>query len=379
MRTNKVFAMIAGAIFVAGFAVAPALAQAPDAPQGQYPQEQQQPPPPGQYPQAQGQAPQQGQYPQEGQYPAAQGQYPPPAQGQYPQQGQYPPAQGQYPPQGPAPGQYPAGQYPPGPQQGQYPAPPMLPPQQLDQLVQPIALYPDGLLAQVLTAATYSNEIPEAAGWANQHSFLHGDQLAHAIQEDNLPWDQSVIALLPFPRVLNYMAQYMGWTQALGNAALAQRGDVMDAVQRMRQEAYNYGYLRSNQYDRVEDMGPNDIEIQPVSPGYYYVPYYDPYVVFAAPRPGFFVGGAIRFGPGIVIGAGFAPWGWGHVGFEWRTHGVLIDGRPWGRTWVNRGAYVHPYAVPRARYEGPRVEHHEVRPAPERREGRPAPEHHEHL
>jgi hypothetical protein len=361
MQTKRVVATIAGAIFVAGFAIAPALAQ-----------DQQQPPPPGQYPQY-SPPPQDT---QQGQYPPAQGQYPPPAQGQYPQQGQYPPpppAQGQYPQQGqypPGQGQYPQqGQYP--APQGQYPPPPVMAPQQLDQLVQPIALYPDGLLAQVLTAATFSNEIPDAAAWANQHSFLHGDQLAHAIQEDNLPWDASVLALLPFPQVLNYMAQYMGWTQALGNAVLAQRNDVMDAVQRMRQEAYNYGYLRSNQYERVENAGPDDIEIMPVSPGYYYVPYYDPYVVFAPPRPGFFVGGALRFGPGIVIGAGFAPWGWGHVGFEWRTHALILDGRPWARTWVNRGVYVHPYAVPRERYVGPRVERHEVRPV-ERRE-----EHHE--
>jgi hypothetical protein len=372
MQTNRVVSTIAGAIFIAGFAIAPGLAQT----------DQQQPPPPGQYPQysppPQDAQQGQGQYPQQGQYPP-----PPPAQGQYPQQGQYPPPQAQYPQQGqypppqgqPPQGQYPAGQYPPA--QGQYPPPPMLGPQQLDQLVQPIALYPDGLLAQVLTASTYSNEIPEAAGWANQHSYLHGDQLAHAIQEDNLPWDPSVLALLPFPQVLNYMAQYMGWTQALGNAVLAQRNDVMDAVQRMRQEAYNYGYLRSNQYERVEDLGPNDIEIAPVSPGYYYVPYYDPYVVFAAPRPGFFVGGAIRFGPGIVIGAGFAPWGWGHVGFEWRTHGLILDGHPWVRTWGNRGVYVHPYAVPRAAYVGPRVERHEVRPA-ERREVRPAEHRDEH-
>lgn len=248
----------------------------------------------------------------------------------------------------------------------------MMAPQQLDQLVQPIALYADGLLAQVLTASTYSNQIPDAAGWADQHHYLHGDQLAQAINEDRLPWDTSVLALLPFPQVLDYMARYMGWTQALGNAVLTQRPDVMDAVQRMRQQAYNYGYLRSNQYERVEAMGPDDIEIMPVSPGYYYVPYYDPYVVFVAPRPGFFVGGAIRFGPGIVIGAGFAPWGWGHVGFEWRTHGVIIDGRPWARTWANRGVYVHPYVVPRARYEGPRVEHHDVHREAEHREA----EHH---
>jgi hypothetical protein len=361
MRT-KFTSAIVGAIFFAGFATAPALAQTSDT-QQQYPQ---QPPPPGQYPPAQGQyPPAQGQPPAEGQYPPAQGQYPP-AQGQYPPpQGQYPPAQGQYPP---AQGQYPPaqGQYP--PPQGQYPAPPMLPPQQLDQLVQPIALYPDGLLAQVLTASTFSNEIPDAAAWANQHSYLHGDELARAIQEDNLPWDTSVLALLPFPQVLNYMAQYMGWTQQLANAVLVQRNDVMDAVQRMRQQAYNYGYLRSNQYERVETMGPNDIEILPGSAGYYYVPYYNYNVVFAPPRPGFFLGGAIRFGPGIVIGAGFAPWGWGHVGFEWRTHALLLDGRPWARTWANRGVYVHPYVVPRARYEGPRVERHDVRREPEHRE-----------
>jgi Protein of unknown function (DUF3300) len=123
----------------------------------------------------------------------------------------------------------------------------------LDQLVSRIALYPDGLLAQVLTASTYANEIPDAAAWANQHSYLRGDDLARAIQEDNLPWNPSVVALLPFPSVLDQMARDMAWTQQLGNAVLAQRGNVMDAVQRMRQQAYDYGYLRSNPYETHED------------------------------------------------------------------------------------------------------------------------------
>ncbi len=238
----------------------------------------------------------------------------------------------------------------------------MMAPQQLDQLVSRIALYPDGLLAQVLTASTFSNEIPEAATWAQQHSYIHGEDLARAIQEDQLPWDPSVIALLPFPQVLDTMARDMGWTQQLGNAVLAQRPDVMDAIQRMRQRAYDYGYLRSNEYEHVQVAGPGDIEVEPVNPGYYYVPYYDPYVVYARPRPGFFVGGAIRFGPGITIGAAFAPWGWGGVGFGWRDHSILVDRRPWGRTWVNRQVYVHPYAGGAyRRYEGPRVERHEVR------------------
>lgn len=303
MRTHNLVFTLGVAILTAGCAAVPNFAQS------QYPQN----PPPPQYPQ--------GQYP--------------------PQQGQYPPAQSQYPPP-------------------QYSQPPLLPPQQLDAVVQPIALYPDGLLAQVLTASTFSNEVPDAAGWANAHAYLKGDALARAIQDDNLPWDPSVIALLPFPSVLNYMAQYMSWTQELGNAVLAQRGDVMDAVQRMRQEAYNYGYLQSGPYSRVVVAGPDEIEIVPVTPGYYYVPYYNPRVVFVRPRPGLYVGGAIRFGSGITIGAAFAPWGWGGIGFGWRQHEILVDHRNWNRNWNNRRAYVAPY--PYRRPEGPRVEHHEAHP-----------------
>src|SRR6266849_325170 len=101
------------------------------------------------------------------------------------------------------------------------------------------------LLAQVLAASTYPNQIPDAAQWAAQHSYLTGDALARAIAEDNLPWDPSVQALLPFPSVLDMMARDLNWTTQLGNAFLAQQADVMDAVQRMRQRALNYGYLQS--------------------------------------------------------------------------------------------------------------------------------------
>jgi Protein of unknown function (DUF3300) len=94
----------------------------------------------------------------------------------------------------------------------QGPPPPMLPPGELDRLVSRIALYPDPLLAQVLAAATYMDEIPEAARWADEHSYLHGDALARAISEDQLPWDPSVQALLPFPSVLDIMARDVVWT-----------------------------------------------------------------------------------------------------------------------------------------------------------------------
>src|SRR3984957_7270406 len=152
--------------------------------------------------------------------------------------------------------------------------------QELDKLVSRIALYPDPLLAQVLAAATFPDEIPDAARWADEHHYLRGDELARAISEDHLPWDPSVQALLPFPSVLDTMASDMNWTGDLGNAFLAQRQDVMDAVQRMRKKARDYGYLRSNA--QVVVGGGPYISINPVDPGYIVVPYYDPGVVFFA-------------------------------------------------------------------------------------------------
>src|ERR1700681_2977089 len=152
-------------------------------------------------------------------------------------------------------------------------AAPSFTPGQLDKLVARIALYPDSLLAQVLAAATYSDQIPDAARWADQHHYLTGQALADAIQGDQLPWDPSVQALLPFPSVLEMMASDMNWTTDLGNAFLAQQEDVMDAVQRERQQARDFGYLRSN--GQIIVGGGPYITIAPVNPGFVVVPYYD--------------------------------------------------------------------------------------------------------
>ncbi len=117
----------------------------------------------------------------------------------------YPPPPPQYPQQQPA--QYPQQQYPqqqPPPYYGQdqqYPQqPPAYPPQQLDQLVGRIALYPDPLLAQILTASTFSNQIMDAAGWARAHSYLSGEQLSQAIQQDQLPGTPASSACSPSPQ-----------------------------------------------------------------------------------------------------------------------------------------------------------------------------------
>jgi len=261
--------------------------------------------------------------------------------------------------------------------------PPTLAPAQLDQLVARIALYPDALVAQILAAATYPDQIPDAARWADQHHYLIGQALADAITADQLPWDPSVQALLPFPSVLEMMNSDMRWTTDVGNAFLAQQPDVMDAVQRERKKAYDYGYLRTNGQIVVSGGGPY-ITIMPVNPGFIVVPYYDPGIVFFAPRAGFVVGGAIRFGFGVSLGLFFRPWGWGpgFGRFDWGAHAVFVNNARWGRTWANRGVYAHPYPGVRRFAPGPRAtEGHAVHERSERersaaREGRRSEEEH---
>lgn len=222
-------------------------------------------------------------------------------------------------------------------------APPSYPPDELDHLVSKIALYPDSLLAQVLAAATYPDEIQDAAKYADEHHYLTGDQLARAITEDHLTWDAPVQALIPFPSVLDMMASDMNWTSELGNAFLAQQQDVMDAVQRERKRARDYGYLRTNAQVNV-GYADDYITIDPINPAFICVPVYDPGVVFFAPRPGFFVGGAIGWGYGISLGFAFRPWGWGDSRFYWRDHYAFVGGARWDRHWDNRREYVHPYS-----------------------------------
>jgi hypothetical protein len=264
-------------------------------------------------------------------------------------------------------------------------APPIYPQAELERIVSPIALYPDPLLAQVLAASTFPQDVPPAAQWADRHHYLTGPTLASAIQEDQLPWDPSVQALLPFPSVLGMMASAMPWTEELGNAFLAQQQNVMNAVQAQRQRAAQFGYLQSNA-QVVVTPGPY-IEIRPVTPAYVVVPYYDPRVVYVAPQPGFHVSVAIRFGYGVSLGVAFQPWGWGYTHVDWGAHAVIINHDPWRRTWVNRAVYVHPYAIRRPVVVGhavPRgVEEHRSIERTEReraaeREGRGRKEEHKH-
>lgn len=208
-----------------------------------------------------------------------------------------------------------------------------LTPDELDQLVAPVALYPDALLAQVLAASTYPTQVVDADRWMQSYDNSPPQQLAE--MANGMPWDPSVKSLTAFPSVLDNLARNMDWTTQLGNAYYNQPQDVMEAVQAMRQQAYNSGYLRSTPQLQV-DYSPGYIEIMPANPNVVYVPYYDPWNVYGpvihpwyryyAPRPPRYVvydGLAIGFGVGITIGA-FSRWGWGwgHWRPDWRNREI---------------------------------------------------------
>jgi hypothetical protein len=222
---------------------------------------------------------------------------------------------------------------------------------QLDKIVAPIALYPDPLLAQVMAASTFPDQIPGAYQWSSDHANLKGDALTNAMQNGQLPYDPSVQALLPFPSVLKMMNSDIDWTARLGNAVLSQRGDVMDAVQRMRKEAYDEGNLKTTQQQKVDVQGSGSsqvIVVQPANPQVVYVPTYSPQVVYTQPAPAnnsaAVAAGFLGFVTGVALTAAFCDscWGW-HGGCNWYSHTVIINNGAWGRTWVNRSTYVHTW------------------------------------
>jgi hypothetical protein len=223
-------------------------------------------------------------------------------------------------------------------------------PDQLQQLVAPIALYPDSLVAQVLAASTFPEQVVEADRWLQAHPDLKGDALGQAI--DPQPWDPSVKALTGFPSVLGNMDKNLSWTSSLGDAFYNQQQDVMDAVQVMRQRAQAAGNLQSTPQQTVEDQD-SAIVIQPTSTDVVYVPAYDPWLAYGDPLvawPGWYpypgiwyAGPYLAFGVGFDIGfVGAFGWGWGQWGFDWRhRYPVYGHDRYYSRsnTFYNRNNY----------------------------------------
>src|SRR2546422_6387800 len=209
---------------------------------------------------------------------------------------------------------------------------------QLEELVAPISLYPDALAVQVLMAATYPLEIVEAARWRAKNSSLQGDALEGALESRN--WDPSVESLTRFPDLLKRMSDNLDWTKDLGDAFLAQRDAVLDAVQRMRSQAEKAGTLKTTKEQVVTREVVKEKEtivIQPASPQVVYVPTYPPAAYGTAYAPAPYYPAVWGYTPGQVATASLLSFGVGvgvgaliGGGCDWNDHHVTVNNNYYG-------------------------------------------------
>jgi hypothetical protein len=206
-------------------------------------------------------------------------------------------------------------------QQDQGPAYQNFSPEQLDNLLSPIALYPDPLLAQLFIAATFPDQVEEAARYVRANG-------PNGV--DNQDWDVSVRAVAHYPTVIEMMADKIDWTTSLGQAYVNQSTDVASSVQHLRHMARDAGNLASSPQQEVIEHD-NYIAISPYQPEYIYVPVYDPAICYYR-RP--------YWGPAIVFGVGYPIGAWLNLDFRWGYGGgwggVYYTG--WRREgWGGRG------------------------------------------
>jgi hypothetical protein len=202
------------------------------------------------------------------------------------------------------------------------PAPAAATAAQLEELISPIALYPDVLIAQILAASTYPDQVVESSRWLKENPKLSGERLATAANSQ--PWDPSVKSLTQFPSVLQTMNDSLAWTSELGQAYYNQPADVMSAIQRLRNRAIDAGTLKSTPEQKVNVQpaaapvasqppagAQQTVIIQPAEPNTVYVPQYNPSTAYGEPvsSPPGYTGtemaavGLLSFGAGIALGS----------------------------------------------------------------------------
>ena len=246
--------------------------------------------------------------------------------------------------------------------------------EQLNSLVAPIALYPDELLSQVLMASTYPLQVIEAARWVRNpaNRALKGEAFAEALKTKG--WDPSVMALVPFRRVLELMDSRLNWMRDLGSAFVAQQADVMAAVQRLRHLAMAAGNLKTTpQCHCVVSTEGETITIAAVEPGPVCIPVYNthavygpwpypaqPPMVFPIPVEAVFLPDfSIGFYPGVEVAWYWPLWGWGsidwgagHIVLDPARYSVLAARAPGNRVWAHDASRWGAVGISRAAASG---------------------------
>ena len=183
--------------------------------------------------------------------------------------------------------------------------------EELDNLLAPVALYPDPILAQLLIAATYPEQVQLAARYVATYGTVGIDDQA---------WDVSVKSVARYAPVLNMLTERPNWATAVGRAYALQPGDVMASVQSLRQMARQQGNLVTTSEQRVE-VERETIRIVPAQPTVIYVPVYDPQVIYYRPVDYF----SVRT-PYWSFGIGYPIGGWLGYDLDWSTRVVYHHG-----------------------------------------------------
>jgi hypothetical protein len=221
---------------------------------------------------------------------------------------------------------------------------------ELDAMLAPIALHPDGLVSQILIAATYPEEIAAAASWSRTNPSFRGEEAVRLVQYE--PWDPAVKALVAFPELLVRMEESPQWLHDLGQAFLTQQAHVMDTVQLLRRRAHAAGHLANTDQYAVYSQD-EAIVVQPRTQ-IVYVRYYDPYVVYGPwwwphYRPVYWRPWAVR---PVFVSHGFF-----YSNFDWRHRHVRVVHRP-----VHVQHHQHRHVEPgRWSHQRPHVVHRPVR------------------
>jgi len=218
---------------------------------------------------------------------------------------------------------------------------------ELKELVGPIALYPDDLVAVVLPSSAYPLQLVQAQ---------------RLLDDDGQPdteWDESVVAVMNYPEIVEFLNEDLDWTYSLGLAFINQEQGTFDAIQAFRSDALAAGNLKSDNYQvvRVDD---GIIRIEPRSQQEVYVPYYEPqqvivrqvmpvYYYYPVARPIYYYPYPAHYAFGVShfygVGTYFSI-GWQYRGLS--LHYSTGSGHP----------YAGHYYSPRHYYFKPRVRPH---------------------
>lgn len=171
----------------------------------------------------------------------------------------------------------------------------------LQPLVAPVALYPDPILADILPAATFPDQVVAASVYLKTNPSPTDDEL------DAQPWDPSVQAVAHYPVVVDQMAADPQWTTSLGAAFSTEQPEVIATVQDLRLQAYNQKNLEDTSDQNVTDED-GTIYIEPASQ-IVVLPTYDPITVYHEHTT-------------IIYSDGHAMGPWLAHSVDWREHRV---------------------------------------------------------